>query len=101
MSEACAACENAAPGESRGKGVALFVGAIAFCPCHLPATIAGISALGGAAWITGNQVLVYLAFGVTYLFVIGFGLRYLFRQRAKERERDALHVAHASAPAAS
>lgn len=83
--------------KSRWKGVALLVGAIVFCPCHLPATIAALALFGGTAWLVGNPALLYLAFGVTYLFVIGFGLMYLVRKRDAERAREALHAKHAVA----
>lgn len=99
MSEACAACNVAVPEASRWKGAALFVGAIFFCPCHLPATIGALAAVGGTAWLTGNPWLLYLVFGVVYLLVLGFGLKYLLRRRDEERARETLHAHHA--PAAS
>lgn len=95
MTQACAACHSTAPPQSRWKGVALLVGAIVFCPCHLPATIAALALFGGTAWLVGNPALLYLAFGVTYLFVIGFGVMYLMRRRDAERAREALHAQHA------
>lgn len=100
MTQACAACRTPAPGESRWKGAALLVGAIVFCPCHLPATIAALTVIGGAVWLVGNAALLYLVFGVTYLLVIGAGLRYVLRTRADERALEALHLTHA-APAPS
>lgn len=99
MSQDCAACNAAVPEGSRWKGVALFVGAIFFCPCHLPATIGGLTIIGGTAWLTGNAWLVYLVFGVAYLLVLGFGLKYLLRRRDEENGRESLHAQHA--PAAS
>lgn len=95
MTQACAAC-TVAPEESRLKGVALFVGAMVFCPCHLPLTAAGLSALIGAAWLAANPALLYAVFGVTYLFFLVFGMRYVFRWRDKERQREEAHAAHAA-----
>jgi hypothetical protein len=103
VTQACAACLSSAPPESRWKGVALLVGAIVFCPCHLPATLALLALFGGTAWLVGNPALLYFVFGVTYLFVIGFGLMYLVRRRDAERLQEALHGTHGSdiAPAVS
>jgi len=91
VTQACAACETVAPEGGRLKGAALFVGAIVFCPCHLPATIAAFTAIGALAWLTEFKALLYLAFGVTYLFVIVFGVRYLSRKRDEERRLEAIH----------
>ena len=95
MTQACAACPRA-PGESRLKGVALFVGVLATCPCHLPLTIAALAAVDGTAWLVGNASLLYLAFGVTYLFLVFAGLRYVVRARDDERQREHFHADHAS-----
>jgi membrane protein implicated in regulation of membrane protease activity len=94
VTESCSTCLAKAPSESRWKGVALLVGAIVFCPCHLPATIAVLAAFGGSAWLVGSPALLYLAFGVTYLFVIGYALAYLARKRDAERRLEALHAEH-------
>ena len=91
MTQACTACDKAAPEGSRAKGAALFVGAIVFCPCHLPLTVAGFTAIGALAWLAEFKALLYLAFGVTYLFVIVFGVRYLSRKRDEERRLEAIH----------
>jgi threonine/homoserine/homoserine lactone efflux protein len=98
VTQACATCTTA-PEESRLKGVALFVGAMVFCPCHLPLTAAGFAALLGSAWLADDPALLYVAFGVTYLFFLVFGIRYVFRWRDRERAREAEHARHA--PAAS
>ncbi|MBI2078060.1 MAG: hypothetical protein HYT80_06790 [Euryarchaeota archaeon] len=74
--------------------MALFVGAIVFCPCHLPVTIAGLTAIGALAWLTEFKALLYLAFGVTYLFVVVVGVRYLSRKRDEERRRETIHEEH-------
>lgn len=84
-----------APDESRWKGVALFVGAIVFCPCHLPVTIAALAALGGTAWLVGHPALLYFVFGLIYIFVLAFGIRYLMRRRDEERAKERVHAAHA------
>lgn len=95
LSQACTACNTIAPDESRWKAVALFVGAVLFCPCHLPVTIAAVAAFGGAAWLAGQAALLYLVFGLTYLLLVALGLRYLIRRRDAEREAERLHAAHA------
>lgn len=71
------------------------MGAILFCPCHLPITIAAAAALGGTAWLAGQAALLYLVFGLTYLLVLFMGVRYVMRRRDEERERERLHSAHA------
>lgn len=95
MTQACSAC-SIAPEESRLKGIALFVGAMVFCPCHLPITAAGFAALLGTAWLAQNPVLLYVVFGVTYLFFLIFGVRYVVRWRDRERAREAAHAEHAT-----
>ena len=64
-----------------------------------------LALFGGTAWLAGNPALLYIVFGVTYLFVIGFGLMYLVRRRDRERIREALHAQHeeptGAAPAVS
>jgi hypothetical protein len=62
------------------------VGALVFCPCHLPLTIAGLTALTGAAWLVGRSALLYVGFGVAYLLVLALAARYLVRGRDRERE---------------
>ena len=75
----------------------MFVGAMVFCPCHLPLTAAGFAALLGTAWLVDNPALLYLVFGVTYLFFLVLGVRYVFRARDREREREQEHARHTPA----
>lgn len=96
----CAGCASATPTTSRWKAPLLFVGALLFCPCHLPVTFAAFAAVGasvgGAAWFFGHQVLVYATFSIIYIVLVGLLLRWAFRARDREREREDAHRRHAS-----
>lgn len=94
VSQACTACNTIAPAGSRWKGIALFVGAILFCPCHLPVTLAALAAAGGTAWLAGQAALLYLVFGLTYLLVLALGIRYIVRRRDAERAWERAHAEH-------
>lgn len=100
MSAECPACEQALREEPipRWKAPLLFVGALLFCPCHLPATFAALAAvggaLGGAAWFFGNQVLVYSAFSLFYLVFLVLLARWFLGQRDRERHAERLHASH-------
>lgn len=95
----CAACiqEAAAEPVSRWKTPLLFVGALLFCPCHLPATFALVAAVGsglGLAAFFTHKTLVYAAFGVLYLLFVFLLLRWFLRVRNRDQRVETLHAQH-------
>ncbi len=95
----CASEAGVAP-VPRWKAPLLFVGALFFCPCHLPLTFAFLAAalggLTGAAWFFTNKVLVYAVFSVVYLVLLFFLLRWLLASRDRERSLAEQHQRHAA-----
>lgn len=96
----CQTCERESGLEPipRWKAPLLFVGTLLLCPCHLPATFAGIAALGtaltGAAWLFANKALVYAVFGISYLALLALFLRWVFSARDRQRRLETLHATH-------
>lgn len=97
----CETCATTAglEGMPAWKGPLLVVGALFFCPCHLPVTFGAFALAAGAigaAWLTGSQWLFYVVFSLVYVGVMVLFVRWFLKSRQVERERERLHQAHSS-----
>lgn len=76
----------------------MFVGALLFCPCHLPVTFGVVAALGGgltgAYWLFGNQAVVYAFFSVVYVILLAWMVRWFIASRDRERAIEQAHQLH-------
>ena len=99
--EACATCRSDGAVERipRWKAPLIFVGAILFCPCHLPLTFGILTALaaglGGAALVGEHRALVYAVFSVIYLALMFLLVRWFLSARDRDRLDEERHAAHA------
>lgn len=104
MTADCAHCVPA-PSVKGWKKFGAWAGAIFFCPCHLPLTIAGLLVMLSAAGVpiatSWGQPLLYAIFGVSFTFFAVLLLRWTIRRRDHERQQDAAHALHAPSDASA